>query len=570
MPSVDKLTTSQTMTQSAARENNLPIRRAPGLLPTNRVSSSPLTTSTSPASHSGGTMLPESLYYLFFALPTVLAAARNASGGVDVSLDPRLYSLNPYGFCDKYNGQCKCPPGWGGIDCLTPQCDSLADGEQRRLRDVNQTCDCKPGWGGINCNVCQNDDACIGFPLAGGIEDLLTSMRSPTTLNLNSTDSDDPDQPAVKNMTCYTGGETVFNNHQMCDVTNRKILDMLPDRPPQVTFSCTKSDKTCGFQFWTAQVESFYCALDNCESTVEHGYQSNVTAYHCANVKCACVPGRFICGEDGSVNIGDFLKEEIRGPATFSCKTGAGCKFEEPAMNELIDTIFGDGYITLECKGGECLHFSQVPGYVPPPKPDNTAWIALSSLGALTVVLFTSSIIWYAGRSTSDHAPIRLPSSEAAKLMTDHVPASLYFSGISYSLHPEKPLLLDGISGRVKPGQVMAIMGASGAGKSTLLDILARKSKKGIITSGVSLVNGRAVPTEGDSEFRKVMGFVDQEDTLMGTLTVYETVLYSALLRLPREMSFEAKKFRTLETLSELGILGIKDSFVGVSGGCFL
>jgi hypothetical protein len=33
-------------------------------------------------------------------------------------------------------------------------------------------------------------------------------------------------------------------------------------------------------------------------------------------------------------------------------------------MNGLINDIFGDGYITLQCEGGECLHFSQVPGYV--------------------------------------------------------------------------------------------------------------------------------------------------------------------------------------------------------------
>lgn len=63
-------------------------------------------------------------------------------------------------------------------------------------------------------------------------------------------------------------------------------------------------------------------------------------------------------------DIGDFLKEEIRGPAQFSCKTGNGCKFEEPAMNDLIDSVFGDSYITLQCEGGECLHYSQVPGYV--------------------------------------------------------------------------------------------------------------------------------------------------------------------------------------------------------------
>lgn len=105
-------------------------------------------------------------------------------------------------------------------------------------------------------------------------------------------------------------------------------------------------------------------------------------------------------------------------------------------------------------------------------------------------------------------------------------------------------------------------MGASGAGKSTLLDILARKRKRGSV-SGTTLVNGRAVP---DAMFGEVMGFVDQEDTLMPTLTVYETVLYSALLRLPREMSLEAKKFRTLETMGELGILGIKDARIGESG----
>lgn len=407
-----------------------------------------------------------------------------------------------------------------------------------------------PGRSLISLLVCQNDDACVGFPLAGGINDLLKEFNN------------DEDTTPVANMTCYTGGQTVFENHQMCDVTNRKILDMLPDRPPQVTFSCNKPARTCGFQFWTAQVESFYCALDQCDMSLKVGYDYNTTVYSCEKVKCSCVPGRFICGEDGSVDIGEFLRQEIKGPATFSCKSGSGCKFEEPAMNDLIDQIFGDRAITLQCKGGECLHYSQVPGYVRPPKPDNTLWVALSAAGALAVVVLSSAIIWYAGRSNPDDGPIKLPESEAAKLMTDHVPASLYFSNITYSLGPSRTLLTN-ISGRVKAGQVMAIMGASGAGKSTLLDILARKRKKGTIVSGTTLVNGRDVE---DSEFKKVMGFVDQEDTLMGTLTVFETVLYSALLRLPREMSYEAKKFRTLETLNELGILGIKDSFIGVPG----
>lgn len=64
-----------------------------------------------------------------------------------------------------------------------------------------------------------------------------------------------------------------------------------------------------------------------------------------------------------SLDITDFLKEEIKGPATFSCSSGFGCKFEEPGMNGLIETFFGDSYITLNCESGECLHYSQVPGY---------------------------------------------------------------------------------------------------------------------------------------------------------------------------------------------------------------
>ncbi|KAF9555143.1 hypothetical protein CPC08DRAFT_744300 [Agrocybe pediades] len=453
----------------------------------------------------------------------------------------KAFNCGQFAECNAYDGQCKCPPGWAGVDCLTPQCGSLADGEHRLPRPDNEKCQCKDGWGGINCNVCQTDDACIGFPLAGGV--------------INSKET-------VANMTCYKGGDTVFNNHQMCDVTNRKILDMLPGRPPQVTFSCDKQKKSCAFQFWVAQVESFYCALDECSSTVKPGYDTNTTTYACEKIKCSCIPGRFICGENGSVDITDFLKDEIKGPASFSCKTKQGCRFEEPAMNDLIDQMFGDAYITLQCEGGECLHYSQVPGYIRPPKPDNTQKIAFSVAGAFLFVLLASLILWYSGRTHKggDFSQIRLPENEASKLMMDHVPASLYFSGITYTLGNRT--ILDNISGCVKPGQVMAIMGASGAGKSTFLDLLARKNKKGDV-SGVTLVNGREV---SNAEFKNVIGFVDQEDTLMSTLTVYETILYSALLRLPREMSIEAKKFRTLETMNELGILGIKDMRIGKSG----
>jgi hypothetical protein len=81
---------------------------------------------------------------------------------------------------------------------------------------------------------------------------------------------------------------------------------MLGDRPPQVTFSCDNPSHKCDFQFWTAQVESFYCALDKCSVEVKHGYDANTTVYACDRIKCMCVPGRFLCGEGTSVGESSF------------------------------------------------------------------------------------------------------------------------------------------------------------------------------------------------------------------------------------------------------------------------
>lgn len=63
-------------------------------------------------------------------------------------------------------------------------------------------------------------------------------------------------------------------------------------------------------------------------------------------------------------DITDFLAEEIKGPGKFTTKTGEPSRFEEPAMNQLINDIFGDTFITLKCNSGECMRRGSVPGFL--------------------------------------------------------------------------------------------------------------------------------------------------------------------------------------------------------------
>ena len=319
-------------------------------------------------------------------------------------------------------------------------------------------------------------------------------------------------------------------------------------------------------------MESFFCDLDACSFSAKNEYERNVTSYKCDNIRCACIPGRMLCGEEGagsSLDIGDFLKETIKGPAsliTTQTEGGSstdGSKFDEPAMNELIKSVFGDESITLNCHSGECLYKTDVPGYTRPVKKINTPLIAGVIAGCALFVVLVILLVWFLSRRSFRYGPIHLDDSddEGAQLMAEHKAASLQFENVSYHLNGKQ--ILSGVQGIAVPGQIMAIMGASGAGKTTFLDILARKNKRGIV-QGDFYVNGEKV---NDSEYRNVIGFVDQDDTMLPTLTVHETILTSALLRLPRNMGLPAKEQRVYEVERQLGISHIKDQLIGSEEG---
>ncbi|KAK1676565.1 ABC-2 type transporter [Colletotrichum godetiae] len=490
-------------------------------------------------------------------LPVLASAQRNYSTTADMLraqltlLDDRPSDCPPcfncllpahkctqFAGCNDYTGKCNCPEGFGGDDCLEPLCGSLSRGDNTdRPRRTGDNCECDDGWTGINCNVCTENKACDALmeTKEGGV--------------------------------CYQNGEVINHNYQICDVTNKKITDLLGEKRPQVTFTCKKEEGNCDFQFWVDERESFYCHLNECTSNADINDSQNSTDYKCNKIECNCISDRMLCGENGSVDIGDFLVEEIKGPAEFQClqKNGGvnNCAFKEPAMDDLILSLIGDSSIQLSCRSGECLYHTEVPGYERPVKKINTpliaSIIAACSLFVVAVILLT----WYLSRRQFKYGAIVLDDSddESLKLMADHKPASLYFENVAYELNGKR--ILNNIQGMAHPGEVTAIMGASGAGKTTFLDILARKNKRGQV-SGDFFVNGEKVT---DVEYKNVIGFVDQEDTMLPTLTVHETILTSALLRLPRNMGRAAKEQRVFEVEKQLGIYHIRDSLIGSEEG---
>ncbi|AKT41962.1 FHA domain-containing protein [Chondromyces crocatus] len=119
--------------------------------------------------------------------------------------------------------------------------------------------------------------------------------------------------------------------------------------------------------------------------------------------------------------------------------------------------------------------------------------------------------------------------------------------------------LLDDISFKALPGDMIALMGPSGAGKTTLLLTL-----NGYLppTSGVVRINGEDLYNIYDT-LRGSIGYVPQDDLVHPELTVWEAVRYSAKFRLPPDYSEEEINARVEQTIKDLGLDTVKNLQIG-------
>jgi ABC-type multidrug transport system ATPase subunit len=102
----------------------------------------------------------------------------------------------------------------------------------------------------------------------------------------------------------------------------------------------------------------------------------------------------------------------------------------------------------------------------------------------------------------------------------------------------DKLVLLKGVNGAFRPGVLTALMGVSGAGKTTLMDVLAGRKTGGYI-DGKIMISGYPKKQE---TFARVSGYCEQNDIHSPHVTVYESLLYSAWLRLSPDVDSQKRK----------------------------
>ncbi|KAH6984570.1 P-loop containing nucleoside triphosphate hydrolase protein [Ilyonectria sp. MPI-CAGE-AT-0026] len=129
-----------------------------------------------------------------------------------------------------------------------------------------------------------------------------------------------------------------------------------------------------------------------------------------------------------------------------------------------------------------------------------------------------------------------------------------------FNTAPEMKKLLHSVNANIQPGTLTAIIGGSGSGKTTLLNTMAeRVTSPRLKQQGVTTFNGK-VGVHSVSH-----AYVMQQDILLPTLTVRETLQYAADLRLPASIPTEQRMIVVEEVIRELGLKECANTRIGSS-----
>ncbi|XVF86433.1 hypothetical protein PTKIN_Ptkin18bG0039500 [Pterospermum kingtungense] len=152
-------------------------------------------------------------------------------------------------------------------------------------------------------------------------------------------------------------------------------------------------------------------------------------------------------------------------------------------------------------------------------------------------------------------------------------PLSLVFNHVNYyvdmpsemksqGVKEDRLQLLRDVSGAFRPGILTALVGVTGAGKTTLMDVLAGRKTGGYIEGNINI---SGYP-KNQATFARVSGYCEQSDIHSPRVTVYESLLFSAWLRLPSEVDTKTRKMFIEEVMELIELKALRNALVGLSG----
>ena len=145
------------------------------------------------------------------------------------------------------------------------------------------------------------------------------------------------------------------------------------------------------------------------------------------------------------------------------------------------------------------------------------------------------------------------------------IKGNVEFQNVSFTYDTEEPILND-VSFKAEPGQVVALVGPSGAGKSTVASLLPRFYE---VTDGKIIVDGYDIREVTMESLREQVGIVPQE-TMLFNGTVYDNILYGRLDATREEIEAAAKAANAHHFIMELPNgydTQLGDRGVNMSGG---